>query len=60
MARIKEFVQLDEIHNIQHEINDLNRELMTALNQTSDIKELISEKNRIIDRAGKISTMILP
>lgn len=60
MAKMREFIQVEEIGEIQKQLRALNYELLGALNQTNVIRELMVEKNSILRRASQVSSMLIP
>jgi hypothetical protein len=60
MEGIIEYIEVEEIDAIQREIRSLNYKLLDALNQTNMVKELISEKNKLINHAADTSQMMIP
>jgi hypothetical protein len=60
MVRLKEFIQVEHISEIQHEIADLNNQLMNAMKRTDIVRDLIIEKNDLMNKASHISEMLLP
>jgi hypothetical protein len=60
MPKLREFIQLDGMHDIQEQLKSLNYELLDALNQTNVIKELMIEKSNVLKRASDTSNMLVP
>ena len=58
--KLPEFIQVEGIEEVQKEITMLNNELNEAMNQTSHIRELITEKNDLMHGATDISSMLIP
>jgi hypothetical protein len=57
---VKEFIQLDDIDDIHHEIRELNYKILNTMNQTNIIQELVAEKNALLNQAQNISNMLIP
>lgn len=60
MPKLKEFIEIDNISDLQGELRSLNDELMGALTQTNTVKELILQKNQITGKASQVSEMLIP
>ncbi|MBT3582549.1 hypothetical protein HN777_00550 [Candidatus Woesearchaeota archaeon] len=60
MAKLKEFIQIEDLNEIQHEIRDLNSKLTSAMNQTNLVRDLMAEKNELMKQASDISSMLIP
>jgi hypothetical protein len=60
MAKLKEFIQIEDLNEIQSEIRDLNSKLTNAMNQTNLVRELMAEKNELMKQASDISSMLIP
>jgi hypothetical protein len=60
MVRLKEFIQLEHVNEIQQEIADLNNELLGAMKRTDIVRDLIIEKNDLMNKASHVSEMLLP
>jgi hypothetical protein len=60
MVRLKEFIQVEHIEDIQREIAELNNELLFAMKRTDIVRDLIVEKNELMNNASHISEMLLP
>jgi hypothetical protein len=60
MVKLKEFIQVEHIDEIQQEIAYLNDQLMNAMKRTDIVRDLIIEKNDLMNKAGHVSEMLLP
>jgi len=60
MPKLKEFIELDEIDEIQKQIRSINYELLNTLNETNVVRELMVEKGNAIRRASDVSEMLIP
>ena len=60
MAKLKEFIQIEGLNEIQEEIRELNYKLLNAMNQTNVVRELFLEKNQVINQARNVSAMLIP
>ena len=60
MVKLREFIQIENLNEIQEEIRDLNYKLMNAMNQTNTLRELFAEKNELMKRARDTSSMLIP
>jgi hypothetical protein len=60
MAKLKEFIQIEDLNEIQDEIRELNEKLMDAMSQTDIVRELMEEKSNLMKQARDVSSMLIP